>query len=491
MLICEENMNIHSTPDKRQINIIFSMNGEPLDIIIVDIYLTINECFNKLIREGFHDRLKETDIKIIYNSSIIYSYYDQTIGDKPIKDLFENNIEINVSLLFTDTFIYISNEIRLNYDEMIGFNTIDGTTGCHEESYWNLSDRKKVIVDQILESFHDCSFFCYYEIYNNIIKTKFIIGILLKNNRKYYSHILLNQKNENFNNDKETIEILIKYCSGLFLEFASTELRANKEIVEMAISSFGVSIQFASTELRENRELVIKAVSQDGRALQYVPNHFKGDIEIVEIALITHGFAIRYASTELKVNRELAKKAVSQNGLAIRFLSNELQSDKEITKIAINENPMAVKFASYELQSEDKEIFKIAFHINKYSLYYASKNLQADRDIVKLVVSKCGWELEYASRELRADREIVEIAVSNYGFSLQFATLKLRADKEIVEIAVSNYGSSLRFASYNLRADKEIIKIAINQYGGALEHASLESLRNDRELLDLSYNNRY
>ena len=198
-------MDVHKTLDQIQVNVTFSMNGDPLDIIIVCINSKINECFNKLIKELFGElfgnKLKETDIKIIYNSIIIYSYYDQTIGDKYMKDLFENNIEIhdlNVSLLYTDAFIYISNEIRLNYDEMRGFNTIDGTTGCHEESYWNLSNSKKQKVDQILESLHSCSSLDYYDIYNNIIKTKFIIGILLKNNRKYYNHILLNQKNETF-----------------------------------------------------------------------------------------------------------------------------------------------------------------------------------------------------------------------------------------------------------------------------------------------------
>ena len=486
-------MDVHKKLNNIQVNVTL-MNGDPLDIIMVCINSKINECFNKLIKELsralFYDKLKEADVKILYNSIIIYSYYDQTIGDKYIKYLFENNIEIheiNVSLLFTDPFIYISNEIRLNFDTMRTFDITDGTTGCHEESYCNLSDSKKQKVDQILESLHSCSILDYYDIYNNIIKTKFIIGILLKN-RIFNQYILLNQKNENFNNDKETIKILIKSWSGWFLQHASIELKANREIVEMAISTFGVSIQFASTELKENKELVIKAVYQDGRALQYVPNEFKGDREIVEIALLTYGYAIRYASTELKANRELAKKAVSQNGTAIRYLSNELQSDREIAKIAVSQNgnaleylaielqndseivkigikqnPMAVKFASHELQCGDKEIFKIAFHIKGSSLYYASTELCADREIVELVVSKNGWELEYASRELRADREIVEIAVSNYG-------------------------SSLQFASTELRADKDIIKTAINQYGRALEYASLESLRNDEELLELSYN---
>ena len=115
----ENMMDVHKTLDQIQVNVTFSMNGDPLDIIIVCINSKINECFNKLIkvifRELFSNKLKETDIKIIYNSIIIYSYYDQTIGDKYMKDLFENNIEIhdiNVSLLYADAFIYISNDTK-------------------------------------------------------------------------------------------------------------------------------------------------------------------------------------------------------------------------------------------------------------------------------------------------------------------------------------------------------------------------------------------
>jgi len=39
----------------------------------------INECF-KLIKKYFGNRLYESDIKILYYLSIIYSYYDQSIG---------------------------------------------------------------------------------------------------------------------------------------------------------------------------------------------------------------------------------------------------------------------------------------------------------------------------------------------------------------------------------------------------------------------------
>ena len=120
-------MNVCNTiaqTHKLRIIIKSALTGEDIYNIIVDINSIINKCFNKFMEDNYYNRLNDTDIKIIYDSSIIYSYYDKTIGNRPIKEinLFENNLEIkeiNVLLLFSDSLIYIPNSIRMCFRNRI------------------------------------------------------------------------------------------------------------------------------------------------------------------------------------------------------------------------------------------------------------------------------------------------------------------------------------------------------------------------------------
>ena len=130
------------------INVLSACTGEKIESIIVDIKnSTINEWFNNFIREKYNDKLKESDIKIIYDLLQIYSYYDQEIGNKSTEkiDLFKNNEniqEISVSLVFSDPFIYIS-DIIINPDGR-----------CYNiESYQNLSYYRQF--KNIAEGFKD------------------------------------------------------------------------------------------------------------------------------------------------------------------------------------------------------------------------------------------------------------------------------------------------------------------------------------------------
>ena len=44
------------------------------------------------------------------------------------------------------------------------------------------------------------------------------------------------------------------------------------------------ALNYASDELRNNREIVLASVQQDGLALQYASNELKQDLELLKIA---------------------------------------------------------------------------------------------------------------------------------------------------------------------------------------------------------------
>jgi hypothetical protein len=106
------------------------------------------------------------------------------------------------------------------------------------------------------------------------------------------------------------------------------------------------TLEYASAELKGNRELVLAAVVQDGRALQYASAELQGDREVVLAAIGQNGMALEDASAELKGDREVVLAAVAQNGLALKHASAELRRNEGIVRAAVAQDPAAEKLAA-------------------------------------------------------------------------------------------------------------------------------------------------
>ena len=66
-------------------------------------------------------------------------------------------------------------------------------------------------------------------------------------------------------------------CSrGEALEFASAELRNDRDIVKAAVNQNGWALEFASDELRNDQDIVVDAVHQDGTASQFASVNCSG-----------------------------------------------------------------------------------------------------------------------------------------------------------------------------------------------------------------------
>ena len=117
-------------------------------------------------------------------------------------------------------------------------------------------------------------------------------------------------------------DVLAKKRNELALQYASKELKGDKDVVLKALRVFGGnSLQHASVELRNDKELVLEAVGEHGLALQYASKELKGDKEVVLKAVGNHGLALQYASKELKGDKEVVLKAVGNPGLALKYAS--------------------------------------------------------------------------------------------------------------------------------------------------------------------------
>ena len=111
------------------------------------------------------------------------------------------------------------------------------------------------------------------------------------------------------------------------------------------------ALQYASAELKGDREIVIEAVKQNGGALWYASAELKGDREIVIEAVKQNGNSLQCASAELKGDREIVMEAVKQNGNALVYASAALKGDREIVMVAVARLSAALMYAAPALRN--------------------------------------------------------------------------------------------------------------------------------------------
>ena len=130
---------------------------------------------------------------------------------------------------------------------------------------------------------------------------------------------------------------------GSALKYASDELKADKDIVLLAVENKPESLRYASKELRNDKDVVIKAISKVGWILKYASLQLRKDIQVVKIALnaeIKGASAFQHISSNLRKIPEIAILAINKDiywaepkgGWIYLKLSEELQNNPDIIK---------------------------------------------------------------------------------------------------------------------------------------------------------------
>jgi hypothetical protein len=241
-----------------------------------------------------------------------------------------------------------------------------------------------------------------------------------------------------------------------------------------------------NTQFSRYREDVLAAVRQNGRALQYASAELRGNRDFILAAVTQNGYALEFASAKLRADREVVLAAVRQNGYALQDASAELRGNRDFILAAVRQNRYALQFASDQLRG-NRDFILAAVTQNGYALQYASRALRGNRGVVLAAVRQNGRALQFASAELSADRGFVLAAVAQNGEALPFAP-QFQGDREVVLAAIRQNGLALQYASRELRADMAVVLAAVKQNGRALKFA-LGGLWQDREfVLDIVAN---
>ena len=341
-----------------------------------------------------------------------------------------------------------------------------------------------------------------------------LVALAIKN-QSPHGDSAMKWASETLKGNREFVKkILSLQCSGGAFEFINETLKNDPELLELAIKNQSLNcdsaMRWASNELKADREFVKKILSSKwtGGAFEFIDETLKNDPELVELAIKNRFFrgdsAMKWASKTLKGNRELVKKILSLEcgGGAFEFIDKSLKEDSELVELAVkNRLPLGdspMKWTSESLKKNREFVTRIlSLQDSGVAFDFIDETLKKDPQIVELAIKNRPFNgvspMKWASNELKANREFVKriLSLQNAGGALEFIDETLKNDRELVELSIKNrpYNreSLMRWSSNELKADREFVKhiLSFKNSGDAFEFID-ETLKNDFELVELA-----
>jgi hypothetical protein len=214
---------------------------------------------------------------------------------------------------------------------------------------------------------------------------------------------------------------------GCSLQWASNELRDDAEVLIAAVKQDPHAFSWASQRLLADKELlllafthmqlsdteVLKADAEYLGLLKIVSPGLKADKEVVLLAVALYGRALQWASQQLRDDKEVALAAVKQDPFVLNWASESLRKDKEFVIAAIKSQEGRLSFIPDFVLREwfsDRDVAILVVAQDGSLLQHACPELKADRDLVITAVQKTPTALQWASRELKTDKQLVLLA---------------------------------------------------------------------------------
>jgi hypothetical protein len=274
------------------------------------------------------------------------------------------------------------------------------------------------------------------------------------------------------------------------LQYGSTELKNDPEIVLEAVKRCGKTLRFASDSLKNNKQIIYEAAKEEPSSLKYISKDLGIHSQFIQMVSKKGDF-----DTFLDNNNNDRKKVLSsvqKDGMKLKYASDELKNDKNVVMTAVKQNGLALKFCPF---FDDFEVAMEAVKQNGSALNYCSKRLKDDKTIVFEAIKKRGKEenifivaknpLLYASDRLKDDEEILLLSLKTDGNALEFASDRLKNNKELVMKAIEKNPLAIQFIHDDLKSDEEINRFALKKNPKVIKFLP-ESFKEERNtLLDL------
>ncbi|MGC6368003.1 MAG: DUF4116 domain-containing protein [Candidatus Marinamargulisbacteria bacterium] len=154
--------------------------------------------------------------------------------------------------------------------------------------------------------------------------------------------------------DNKDIVLIAVQNSCHALRAVSSDLLQDKDVAMTSVSACGTSLKYLPF-FQGNKKNVLAAVSNHGEALEYASVDLKKDKEIVLAAVSNHGEALEYASVKLKEDKEIVLAAVKNVPASVKFVADyTLLDDIDIALAVLLKEPSLKEFFSKSVRSNSE-----------------------------------------------------------------------------------------------------------------------------------------
>ena len=239
-------------------------------------------------------------------------------------------------------------------------------------------------------------------------------------------------------------------CSGEALRFASAELKADKEIVQTAVTIDPASLHFASKSLQHDLDLVELGMSKDPSIFRIAGKANRGIPSLAKQAVDADPGNIRYVHPDLLKSKEFMTRCVQR--CASHLAHAHCLLETKIYLEALKQDGLVLEF------------------LGEKKLARCGKPPKGrDRD---------PW---YCLDPLCDEFEYVRTAVGQNGMALAFASERLRGCVQLASEAIRNDERAMKFVK-----SKEVVLELLQERPLALKHALWE-FHDDVEVVAKAY----
>lgn len=162
-------------------------------------------------------------------------------------------------------------------------------------------------------------------------------------------------------------------------EIIAHYLKDDEDVLKAAVSKCGIPMKYASSRLRANKEIALLSLKNDrfGFAYEYLSKELKADKEVTLAAMKAEGMSLPHSSLELQDDKDVVLIAVSHFADNLAAASDRLKNDKEVVLAAVLKSPSAIRFASAEINSivfKRNAVEILTSHVNSEKLQKRLEN---------------------------------------------------------------------------------------------------------------------
>jgi len=245
----------------------------------------------------------------------------------------------------------------------------------------------------------------------------------------------------------------VKY-DGLKLETLADKWKRDIDVVMTACKNNGYAIKYASEDLKSNRELARIVLSSQGLQLSEFSESIKNDKELVEIAVKINGYAFRSASNELKNDREYVLYLAENTPIVFGLSSDEIKSDFELIQKFLPRNQTLYYELPIDLRS-NKELAIKTIEMNGLGVFIClSDDLKKDKEFILSCI-----DLVQETQFKRSSESVMKMMPDRFFGLLPYIDPSLQNDIEFVKEVLKKDKRLIHRADDLIKNNLEIVAL--------------------------------